>query len=97
MQIEHVENVRMKKKTQRETKTVPVRIHAGVYQLLKDTDPDRSLSSQVTALLSAEVTKRINLENHKRGQPTITQSEMFELSVERFNAEQERKAAEAND
>jgi hypothetical protein len=97
MQIEHVENVRMKKKTQRETKTVPVRIHAGVYQLLKDTDPGRSLSYQVTTLLAAEVTKRINLENHSQGKPTITQSEMFELSVERFNAEQERKAAEAND
>ena len=97
MQIDYVENVRMKKKTQRETGTVPVRVHAGVVQLLKNTDPGRSLSHQVTTLLAAEVTKRINIENHNQGQPTITQTEMFKMSVEGFNAEQERKAAEAND
>lgn len=84
-----IETVNARKRTQRECGTQPVRLHRGLHEMLKQTEPDKTITSQINTLVGKEVTKRWNLRAEELNRPVLSEAEMYEHAKNLVNENKE--------
>ena len=89
-----IETVNARKRTQRECGTQPVRLHRGLHEMLKQTEPDKTITSQINTLVGKEVTKRWTLRAEEMNRPVLSEAEMYEHAKKLVT---ENKEEETND
>ena len=86
-----IETVNARKRTQREVGTQPVRLHRCLHHMLKQTEPDKTITSQINALVGKEVTQRYNLRAEKLNLPVLSEAEMYEHATKQLTQSEEEE------